>query len=315
MFRPSRSNRKEKLHKRTIPLPKILRAVPQPYYLTIFTMVKNEGKNLKEWIAFHRLVGADHFFIYDNGSTDDTAELLARYQEQGIATVIPWPAFFPWTERAGVDAREAALAHSITAYGHQCRWMMVIDVDEFVFPSLGDNLAPCLSTFEDLPAIALPWHMFGHSGHVTPPDGLVIENYTQRAALPASEPLLSKYKSVFDPTRVRSPGNHRCVLDDGELIYTQQRNVLRAPEWKLLEPDPRDPILLNHYYTKSVNEFEEKISRLSPTKKSRASIREIRRNAIEASATEDMRIQRFVPKLRELMLAFDATSKSKDYAD
>ena len=39
-----------------------------------------------EWIEFHRLVGVERFFLYDNGSTDDHREVLAPYVEEGIVT-------------------------------------------------------------------------------------------------------------------------------------------------------------------------------------------------------------------------------------
>ena len=39
--------------------------------LAIGAIVKNEGPYLLEWIAFHRVVGVDRFFIADNASTDE----------------------------------------------------------------------------------------------------------------------------------------------------------------------------------------------------------------------------------------------------
>ncbi len=37
----------------------------------IAAIVKNEGRYLREWIEFHRLVGCTKFYIYDNNSTDN----------------------------------------------------------------------------------------------------------------------------------------------------------------------------------------------------------------------------------------------------
>ena len=294
-----RDTRKHK--KGSTPIPSISRVGPAEFYLAVVTMVKNEGEHLKEWITFHRLVGCNHIFIYDNGSSDNTAEILRPFVAEGFVTLMPWPEFFPWMLRTGIDSREAAFAHSICSFGARCRWMMFIDVDEFAFPATADSLHQPLSAFEDLPAIALPWHMFGHSGHLSKPPGLVTESYTMRANLPVAEPLLAKYKSVADPVRIRMARHHRFIVDEGRVTYTQGRKILQEPNWGYLEPDPADSIILNHYYTRSVEQFERKIRRPSASAVSRADKRILRRDAIESSAVEDLRIQRFIPALREAM--------------
>ncbi len=40
--------------------------------LAILTIMKNESLNVEEWISHYIWQGADHLFIIDNGSTDDT---------------------------------------------------------------------------------------------------------------------------------------------------------------------------------------------------------------------------------------------------
>jgi hypothetical protein len=77
-----------------------------------------------------------------------------------------------------------------------------------VFPAFKDSLLDVLTDFEDVSALALPWHMFGCSGHATRPAGLVIENYRMRAKIPPVMKDLGKFKSVVDPTRVYRPGTH-----------------------------------------------------------------------------------------------------------
>jgi len=39
-------------------------------YLSICAIFKDEAPYLPEWIEFHRLVGVERFFLYDNGSGD-----------------------------------------------------------------------------------------------------------------------------------------------------------------------------------------------------------------------------------------------------
>jgi Glycosyl transferase family 2 len=52
----------------------------------IAAAVKSEAPYLLEWIAFHRAVGIETFFIADNGGHDGTSELLQRLESAGYIT-------------------------------------------------------------------------------------------------------------------------------------------------------------------------------------------------------------------------------------
>ena len=52
--------------------------------IAIGAIMKDEGPYLKEWLDFHILVGIKKFFLYDNGSNDNTKEILSTYIEHGI---------------------------------------------------------------------------------------------------------------------------------------------------------------------------------------------------------------------------------------
>ncbi len=64
--------------------------------LSVCAIVKNEAKYLKEWIEFHRLVGVDHFYLYNNGNIDSVQKVLSPYIRKGIVTFIDW-SYFPYT--------------------------------------------------------------------------------------------------------------------------------------------------------------------------------------------------------------------------
>ena len=62
-------------------------------YLSICAIYRDEAPYLREWIEFHRLVGVERFFLYNNGSEDDHLEVLAPYVEDGIVVLHDWPVF------------------------------------------------------------------------------------------------------------------------------------------------------------------------------------------------------------------------------
>ncbi|ELV04510.1 glycosyltransferase family 92 protein [Brachyspira hampsonii] len=53
-------------------------------YISILATVKNEAPYIKEWIEYHRIIGAERFYIYDNESTDNLKEVLEPYIKEGI---------------------------------------------------------------------------------------------------------------------------------------------------------------------------------------------------------------------------------------
>lgn len=268
-------------------LPQIERSCPPRDYLAVVAIVRDEAPYIAEWIEFHRLMGVDHFYVYDDVSTDGTTEILAAYAAQGVVTVIPW--------RSGPETQRASYAHALCSFGRHARWMMFIDVDEFVFPTRCDSLHDALASYEDLPSLVLPWRMFGHSGHKEPPPGLVIENYVKRAATPLRE--LRKVKSIVDPTRVTGVHVHEFPTD-----LDRNFTPSRSPWSKEHCDDAEDPILINHYFTKSEAEFAAKLAknmvgRETPEHKKKSS----RAKAIETATLDDHLIQRFVPALKALM--------------
>ena len=49
------------------------------YNFAIIAIVKNEGKYIEEWIDYHKLIGFEKFYIYNNESSDNTESVLKKY--------------------------------------------------------------------------------------------------------------------------------------------------------------------------------------------------------------------------------------------
>ena len=140
---------------------------PMPY-LAVCACLGYDAPYLHEWIEFHRLVGVERFFLYNNGDRETQRELLAPYIEEGVVVLHDWTVFPPQTP---------AYNHLLEEHREDARWVAVIDTDEFLFSSTGQPLPEVLADYEESPGVGVNRLTFGTSGHRTKPEGLVTENY------------------------------------------------------------------------------------------------------------------------------------------
>lgn len=61
------------------------------YYLAVLSIANNESIYIKEWLEWHKKYGVEKFFIYDNGSTNNTYEVLRPYIESDVVESIYFP--------------------------------------------------------------------------------------------------------------------------------------------------------------------------------------------------------------------------------
>jgi hypothetical protein len=142
-------------------------------YLAICAMYHNEAPNLKEWIEFHRLVGVERFFLYDNLSTDFHLDVLAPYIEDGTVVLHEWP--------VSPQGQVPAYEHCLREHVLDARWIAFIDIDEYLFSPVERNVAQLLVPYHPWPGLGVNSLAFGSSGHRARPGGLIIENYLQRS--------------------------------------------------------------------------------------------------------------------------------------
>lgn len=150
----------------------ILRRSPKynkKYKISVCGIFKDEGPFLKEWIEFNKMVGIDHFYLYNNNSTDNFFDVLAPYIESGLVTYID----FPYDQ-----AQIKAYKHFYENYKNETQWVSFLDIDEFFVPLSHNNLNDWIKDYENYPVIQIYWKMFGTSGFMKHDmTRLVIEQY------------------------------------------------------------------------------------------------------------------------------------------
>jgi len=231
-----------------------------PRALGMAAVVRNEAAYLPEWIEFHARLGVERFFLYDNGSTDSTAEILASYQASGLVVVIPWRAFDAFS-----NAQLEAYAHAIANFGPSCRWIGFFDVDEFVFPLDGNSLPNFLAPRVHLPALGVTGIFFGTSGHLEAPNGTITENYTNGVPLDVQKrfPKLLNIKCFVQPSEVFSArsAHYFNLIGTRAVAYSEHGEPLYHFPRRRPDALTCDFIRYNHYFTRSRSEFEAKRDR------------------------------------------------------
>jgi hypothetical protein len=186
------------------------------HFLAILVVFRFEDAYLSEWLNYYILHGARHFFMYSNGNSSSTEELLRPYVDAGYVTLTPWEddeldqvpeasRRRGWSDYTKVSIQNLAYRHFVKNYRRRATWVLKVDVDEFVYPRWGSSGPSIRDVLERVRPgqrhFLIPRRDFGSDGHFTKPTGLVIENYTVCEREPGSfKPLvLAAYLSEDDP--------------------------------------------------------------------------------------------------------------------
>ena len=139
------------------------------YNFSICAIFKDEASFLQEWIEFNNMIGFDHFYLYNNNSTDDYISVLKPFLRSGLVTLIDFP-----EEHAQMKAYE----HFYRSFRKETQWVSFLDIDEFMCPISHTSLKEWITQYEKYPVIQIYWKMFGTSGKMEHDyKKLVIEQY------------------------------------------------------------------------------------------------------------------------------------------
>lgn len=129
------------------------------YEVSLCMIFKNEAPYLREWLEYHILLGVDHFYLYNNNSDDDFAEVLSPYIREGRVTLVDWERNY---------CQVGAYEHCYKASREETRWLGFIDADEFLNLSFeAGDAKTFFAKYEAWPSLFLFWRMFGTSGVMT----------------------------------------------------------------------------------------------------------------------------------------------------
>jgi hypothetical protein len=258
--------------------------------------MKYEAPYLLEWLEFHKIVGVQRFYLYENGDGNDIAGIVQPYLESGEVVLHDWPV---------APGQLPAYAHCLQTYSQASEWIAFIDLDEFLFPTVGDDLKAILGEFATAPGVGVNWLMFGTSGHSVRPAGLQIENFTKRAE---TDFIANRHiKSIVRPDRVIPPVNPHFFncKDDTESTVTEE--FLPLPRASAMTDYVSvGKLRINHYFTRSREDMRQKMLRGRSDDGTSRTWDFL--EAHDRNEVEDLTIHRFLPQLKQAVEAHPGTA-------
>jgi hypothetical protein len=235
------------------------------YRLAIAAMFKDEARFLDEWIEYHRVVGVEHFWLYDHASNDDWHAVLDPHLASGLVEIRTYPATLdtPW-ESLQVESYQDAVARA----DGLAEWLAIIDLDEYLLPRVDDTVPACLDRhYGDAAAVYVNWRNFGTGGVTLQRGGPILTELTSCAR--RDHPANSIGKSIVRPDAVLRTEMwyaHHVVLATGARYFDGDGDPIPAGDREpALDGRAHDGLLrINHYQMRDEAHFRS--ARLRRTK-------------------------------------------------
>jgi len=221
--------------------------------LFIAIVFKNEAPFLKEWLDFHLAQGVKQFYLANNFSDDNYAEVLEPY-------ILAGQVYLHNTQSSSMNTRIQALELNrllevIALAEGKNAWVAILDVDEFLFNPEGKKIRSILGAFqgEKIAAVFVNWLMFGDSNLAKlRPNKSMLSQLTWRAHASLGEHKMGKpilylansFGFLEGPHLPFRRGASKIVYADGS-DYSPQNPQIK-----------HDTLRINHYWYRSQEYYD-----------------------------------------------------------
>lgn len=291
--------------------------------LLTFTVMKNEGPFILEWVAWQRLMGVDRVLVFSNDCDDGTDTLLDELDRLGIVHHLPNPLVA--TAKDSPQRRAPHLA-GISYARHLRLWreagyVFLTDVDEFPLLRAGDASLKALLKRLDWPdALTMAETVFGIGDVLAFEDRPVTAQFTRSASMaPGKWRSRRGFKSItrVDPrlvirnhrplARPQVAGDLRWLDGSGKDFPVELRHVHQKGT------DARgmfDLVTLNHYTLRSLESFLVKHARGDAVAEGRIGKTYFRRR--NQTVAENREMLEHLPRLEEEIATLKKNARLKD---
>jgi hypothetical protein len=214
------------------------------YFLSVGAIFKNESSAMKEWIDHYIKEGVEHFYLIDNGSTDNYIDILKQYN---CITLF----------------HDSGSGIQIQAYNKyiypdavkESEYIGIFDLDEFAYADNDETISSILKKEPlcNYDHIWCPWHRFGSSGHIQQPKS-IINGFIKRRE-PKGDVL---GKSIVKTSSLIKLGiHHHKIIPNSTYILSNGDtcNLNREKQYLSEDIEKKFMIRVNHYEIQSYDWF------------------------------------------------------------
>ena len=239
----------------------------------LVTTVKDEGPNILEWVAHHRMIGFTDIVVFQNDSFDNTERSLRVLHDLGVIRY-----FKNEIHRPGLNQfqnRAYRRASRLAEYA-DADWCMALDGDEFLQVNTGQGqVQDLIDACPDADEMRLNWRLFGNSHLRHLDERLVTERFVKAnaQALPARQPL--PVKTLFRTRSYKLPGIHmpKRAITERPVVRTGSGTPISdvtVKRFQVSDPAPYKLAQVNHYMVRDSDSFLMKSARGSSSHPDRA---------------------------------------------
>ena len=162
--------------------------------------------------------------------------------------------------------QKQAYTHCVQNYSDQTQFLLMLDIDEFIVPikpylKVYDYINELKPQWNQIKAFKIQRYNFGSNGHQTKPNGDVMANYTLH------EKICSSFKTLANTDFIDKKKNFYGVhdynyIDDNDSINKPKiyndyfgYHETGFPNSCKVDSINEIPLIINHYYTKSYQEY------------------------------------------------------------
>ena len=204
--------------------------------VALVCIAKDEDEYIKEWIEYHKKLGFDNIFVFENNWRCKVKDdIVTNIEFDGDRKQIP--AYNTFIER----------------FRYDYDWAAFIDVDEFIVLKKHDNIKDFLNEYDNVEnGIAINWVLFGSNGHKeTSENTSLLERFTKRQ-IDKNQHIKTILKLKRFGVKMVNPHYPNVMLND-----TNLNEVLGPFNFK----GDIDVAQINHYFCKTRPEVIKKINR------------------------------------------------------
>jgi vacuolar-type H+-ATPase subunit F/Vma7 len=214
------------------------------YFLSLCCIIKDEDY-LEEFILYYRILGVEHFYIYDNESSIPISKRLNNKFYKEKCTIINFP---------GKARQMEAYINCLNKSKNETKWLIIVDGDEYILPKNHFSLRDFLKEYDNYQAIGINWVMFGSNFYDKKQDGYLIDKYRY------CEGVQNKHiKTICKPEFVINMNNpHYVNIINSNKYVDPNKNIICGP---FNDKNNIGIIQINHYWGKSAEDHYQKRDR------------------------------------------------------